>query len=187
MRNSIVFKIGAWAIIGGVVAGNVAMLADALLPAPQQQAFERYKNKYSGVQYACVRYAGEFKRQYPKASFVAFRIKESEPPNRVPYASIMARSGLLFDKGAAITINGFHVGAVLNNLVFDNNILGLPLPLWGENYYMAKHPDPSAEFSMNEAVRMGFGEMRLYTNEADVPHSRWNTDGKWNRGVSVSY
>jgi hypothetical protein len=187
MSRSMVFKIGAWAIIGGAVAGNVAMVADVLLPAPQQQSFERYKNKYSGVQYACVRYATEFKRENHRATFVAFRINESEP-DRAPFNAILARSGSLFDKGQDQVIRlGFHVGAVLNNLVFDNNILGVPLPLWGENYYMAKSPDVWSEYNMNEAVRMGFGEMRLYTNEADVPHSRHNFDGKWNRGVSVAY
>ena len=184
MAQSLVFKIGAWTIIGGVVAGNIAMVLDALGPQPQQQYFEKYKNKYFGVQNACIRYATEFKSSNKRAKFIAFRLVESYPRTR-PWDWVFPRSGPFAQRGSLISDNGFHVGAILNNAVFDNNVLGVQVPLWGEEYYMGKYPDRTDERSMNKAVREGWGEMKIFESTKDLPHSRW--DKKWQKGQAVIY
>jgi len=71
MSRSIVFKIGAYAIAGGVVAGNIAMVLDALGPTPQQSYFQKYAYEpYFGKFGTCNRYATVFKQNNPGAAFV---------------------------------------------------------------------------------------------------------------------
>jgi RHS repeat-associated protein len=181
MQRSIVFKVGAYAIIGGVIAGNIAMVLDVLGPPPQQQLFEKYKYKYFGVYGACNRYATGFRRNNPSAAFVGFRLKDNYP--RGMSERIGCRSGELLKQNQPVSANGFHVGALLNNLVFDNNILGVPLPLWGEQYEVDRPVVGGGLISVNEAVREGWMEMRIFKNSS-VPTTRWNVPPKmqWDKG-----
>jgi hypothetical protein len=180
--STLTFKIGAWAIIGTAVAGNVAMVLDALGPAPQQQYLQKYAYEpYFGKFGTCDRYATLFKQKNPGAAFVGMRLKENIPSSGLQ-DRIFPRSGALFNQGQPASINRFHVGAVLNNVVFDNNILGVPLPLWGEGYEVHS-PYGGALTSVNQAVRENWMEMRIFSNSGP-PTSPWNLPPKlqWNQG-----